>query len=56
MAEAWLPAMTEYVRRANPSAYERRGLFADPAYLADFLAGQGVDQAVILAEEAPVPT
>ena len=48
------PSAHAYISRANPDAYARIECLADARATVDYLHEQGVDQAVVLAEEAPV--
>ncbi len=49
----WTAGAQDYVREANPEAYADSASFADPAHLWGVLAAEGIDHAVVLAEEAP---
>ncbi|MBU2601685.1 MAG: amidohydrolase family protein [Actinobacteria bacterium] len=53
IARTWTTGTQDYVREANPEAYADSASFEDPAHLWGILAGEGVDHAVVLAEEAP---
>ena len=54
--DTWTPAVRQYVERANPEIAARASDLTDPAAMRDVLRAQGVDQAVVLAEEAPLTT
>jgi uncharacterized protein len=54
IAELLGPSAHAYISRANPDAYAQIDCLADARATVDYLRGQGVDQAVVLAEESPV--
>ena len=54
VAELLGPSAHAYISRANPEAYAQIDCLADARATVDYLHSQGVDQAVVLAEEAPV--
>lgn len=54
--DVWLPAITAYVARANPAALAEPDRLGQARAMYARLAEQGVDHAVVLAEEAPVTT
>ncbi|MCL4368997.1 MAG: amidohydrolase, partial [Actinobacteria bacterium] len=54
VAELLGPSAHAYIARANPDAYAQIDCLADARATVDYLRAQGVDQAVVLAEEAPV--
>jgi predicted TIM-barrel fold metal-dependent hydrolase len=51
--QGWTPGTLAYVERANPAVHAQAEAFADPAHLRRVLDAQGIDHAVVLAEEAP---
>lgn len=51
--ETWNPGTIEYMRSVNPNIVEEAAAFADPMHLRRLLDAQGIDHAVLLAEEAP---
>lgn len=53
LAHSWTQGMRDFVRDANPVAYADSASFEHPPHLSEILAGEGVDHAVVLAEEAP---
>lgn len=50
---AWTQASIDYATSTNPDALARADEFQDPQVLLQALRAEGVDQAVVLAEEAP---
>ena len=54
--DVWLPAITAYVERGNPAALAEPDRLGKAGELRGRLAEQGVDHAVVMAEEAPITT
>lgn len=53
LAHTWTDGTREFVRDANPAAFADTASYEDPAHLRGILTREGVDHAVLLAEEAP---
>ncbi len=49
----WTQGTIDYVRSVNPDIIEEADAFADPMRLRRLLDAEGIDHAVLLAEEAP---
>lgn len=54
MPGMWSEAAVAYVRGVNPEVAARAEEFDDPRFFRDWLRREGIDHAVVLAEEAPL--
>jgi predicted TIM-barrel fold metal-dependent hydrolase len=56
LKEHWHPWVNEHFEAVNPELYKDFDNVMNPAGLANYLKGHGVDRAVILAENSPITT
>ena len=54
--ENWHPWVIDYLRNINPHLFQNFNKIMDPDGLEDLLAGEGIDHAVVLAEDSPLTT
>jgi predicted TIM-barrel fold metal-dependent hydrolase len=54
--EDWHPWVNDFMRKASPGLYERFDEIMTPEGLASLLRAEGVDLAVVLAEDCPITT
>jgi predicted TIM-barrel fold metal-dependent hydrolase len=54
--EDWHPWVNDFMRQASPELYERFDEIMTPKGMVELLKGEGVDRAVILAENCPITT
>lgn len=54
--EDWYPWVVDYLRNINPSLFQNFNRIMNPDGLEDLLVGEGIDYAVVLAEDSPLTT
>jgi hypothetical protein len=54
--EHWHPWVHELLKKGDPAQYERLDELMTPENLEAFLQGQGIDRAVVLADNSPITT
>lgn len=56
LKEHWHPWVLDYQKKANPSVFSRYDELVIPRNFASYLAGAGIEKAVILPENCPITT